>query len=127
MPAVPRRPGAKVSMATVQIQCGSCNKLMAIRTAHLGGQVRCPPCQAVGRAAPLTPAAAGAPTEIIPPRIEVREADSIFAPPEPTDDLFDAGPQRPLVEMPREIAPPPPDRGLTADAGHAAPQPRMDD
>lgn len=90
-------------METVQIQCGSCNKLMAISTAHLGGHVRCPHCQAVVQAPPRTPAVASAPTEVLPPRIETRDADSIFEPPEPTEDLFDAEPpQRSLVEMPVE-------------------------
>ncbi len=93
-------------METVQIQCGSCNKLMAISTAHLGGQVRCPHCQAVVQAPPRTPAAVSAPTEMLLPRIEAREADSIFAPPEPTDDLFDAGPPpRSLLEKPIETEP----------------------
>jgi len=112
-------------MDTVQIQCGSCNKLMAISTAHLGGQVRCPHCQAVVQAPPLSPAAASAPTEIIPPRIETGENESIFAPPEPSEDLFDAGPPRPLVEKPVEVAPPPSppsDYGTTVDARAAVHQ-----
>jgi hypothetical protein len=92
-------------MDTVQIQCGSCNKLMAISTAHLGGQVRCPHCQAIVQAPAPTPALASEPTELLPPQIEVREADSIFAPPEEGEDLFGDGLQRAVVEMPLDMAP----------------------
>jgi phage FluMu protein Com len=109
---IPGRPGATESMDTVQIQCGSCNKLMAISTAHLGGQVRCPHCQAIVQAPAPTPALANEPTELLPPpQIEVREADSIFAPPEEGEDLFGDGSERPVVEMPLDVAPaqePPP-------------------
>jgi hypothetical protein len=105
----------RVSMETVQLQCGSCNKLMAISTQHLGGQVRCPHCQAVVQAPPRPqPAAAPAPApplDIMPPaQVETGEVESIFSPAEPSEDLFDAGPQRPLVEMPPEPRPdaPPP-------------------
>src|SRR5438105_99469 len=96
-------------METVQLQCGSCNKLMAISTQHLGGQVRCPHCKAVVQAPPRPTQPAPAqpqPVEEPPaefaatPLGEPRDVESIFSPAEPTDDLFDAGPQRPLVEMP---------------------------
>src|SRR5437868_1195315 len=90
-------------METVQLQCGSCNKIMAISTQHLGGQVRCPHCQAVVQTPPRPqPAAVAVDIPPLPP-VEPREVESIFAPPEPTDDLFDGGPQRPLVEMPAEV------------------------
>ncbi len=108
-------------METVQLQCGSCNKLMAISTAHLGGQVRCPHCQAVVQAPPRPQVAnAPAPLEILPPRVEAGEVESIFSPAEPSEDLFDRGPQRPLVEMPevRTSAPAPAavDNNVTVEA-----------
>lgn len=34
-------------MQTVQLQCGSCNNMMAIAVEHLGAQVQCPHCRAV--------------------------------------------------------------------------------
>jgi phage FluMu protein Com len=117
-------------METVQLQCGSCNKLMAISTQHLGVQVRCPHCKAVVQAPPRPPApsAESPPPEIAaPPPVEPRDVESIFTPAEPSDDLFDAGPQRPLVEMPvvelqpiapppaPSLVPPPPGDGITAD------------
>lgn len=86
-------------METVQLQCGNCGNVMAISTAHLGGQVRCPHCLTVVQTPPQS-AAAPAPAEVLPPPVEVGEVESIFAPEEPSDDLFGGGPQRPLVEMP---------------------------
>jgi hypothetical protein len=101
-------------METVQLQCGSCNKLMAISTQHLGGQVRCPHCQAVVQAPPPPPPPPPQPppqhavvTELLLPQPEAREVESIFTPAEPSDDLFESGPQRPLVEMPAEPRPAP--------------------
>src|ERR1700682_6198206 len=99
---LPERPavqGASAPMETVQLQCGNCGKVMAISTAHLGGQVRCPHCLTVVQAPPQ-PAAAPAPPEVLPPPVEPGEVESIFAPEEPSDDLFGGSPQRPLVEMP---------------------------
>src|ERR1700681_986253 len=87
-------------METVQLQCGNCSKVMAISTEHLGGQVRCPHCLSVVQTPPR-PEPAPAAAEAAPP-IEIGEVESIFAPEPPRDDLFDEGPQRPLVEMPSE-------------------------
>jgi phage FluMu protein Com len=87
-------------METVQLQCGSCHKLMAISVAHLGGQVQCPHCRAVVQApAPATAGPAAAPPA------HVLERESIFTGPEASDDLFGGGPTEPLVEMPPEPAP----------------------
>jgi phage FluMu protein Com len=100
-------------METVQLQCGSCNKLMAISTQHLGSQVRCPHCQAVVQTP--QPAEASAPLEIHAPQVEAGEAESIFTPPAPSEDLFDA-PQGPLVEMPPDAGPsPPPNNAVTVE------------
>src|SRR4051794_25483870 len=93
-------------MRTVQLQCGNCQKLMAIAEEHLGGQVQCPHCQAVVQTpkptAPAPPPLAPSPTPaFVPvPSLEVPERDSIFGQPEQRDDLFDEAPAGPLVEMP---------------------------
>jgi phage FluMu protein Com len=93
-------------MRTVQLQCGNCQKLMAIAEAHLGGQVQCPHCQAVVQTPKPAPAPvpepppAPAPTFAPVPSLEVPERDSIFGQPEQRDDLFDEAPASPLVEMP---------------------------
>ena len=92
-------------MQTVNFQCGNCNKLMAVSAEHVGRQVRCPHCQAVVVAPTTVPAPAPAAAEsplpetvsFQPPRLG--EQDDIFAPPEPTDDLF-GRPDAPRVEMP---------------------------
>src|SRR5579864_1517155 len=95
--------GANAAMETVQLQCGNCGKVMAISTEHLGGQVRCPHCLAVVQTpAPQKPAGEMQSPPMLPPPIETAEVESIFSPAAPTDDIFDAGPQRPLVEMPME-------------------------
>jgi len=93
---------------TIQLQCGSCGQMMAISPAHLGAQVQCPHCQAVVQTpAPTDGLAAGAFDPQL-PTVDLAERDSIFGQPEPTDDLFGAGPL-PQIEMPRmEMAPPPP-------------------
>ena len=52
-------------MEIIEIQCGSCNEMMAISVDHLGTQVHCPHCQAIVQAPPreaLAPAAAQATT-----------------------------------------------------------------
>ena len=96
-------------MQTVNFQCGNCNNLMAVGAEHLGRQVRCPHCQAVVVAPAAAPAPSPAPASSAvesplpetvsfqPPRLG--EQDDIFAPPEPTDDLF-GRPEAPRVEMP---------------------------
>jgi phage FluMu protein Com len=121
-------------METVQLQCGSCNKLMAISVAHLGGQVKCPHCQSVVQ----TPAPATAPPNAAPPQ-HVVERESIFAGPEAGDDLFGGGPPAPQVEYPPAPAPAPPpvvpatvafnqpDFGQNATAIAPAPAPAMHD
>ena len=94
-------------MQTVTFQCGSCNKLMAVGAEYLGQQVRCPHCQAVvvapSATAPVPDAAneAAAPETMSfqPPLLN--EQDDIFAPPEPTDDLF-GRPEASRVELPSE-------------------------
>jgi phage FluMu protein Com len=100
-------------MQTVQLQCGSCSKLMAISVAHLGGQVQCPHCRAVVQAPAPTPPTRPQPAPAA-PAPHVTERESIFSAPEPSDDLFGAGPSRPLVEMPPE-----PEREITATVDFA--------
>jgi hypothetical protein len=109
-------------METIQIQCGSCHKLMAISPEHLGVQVRCPHCQAVVQTPP--PPSPPAPQAHEPPEIRPpAEGDSIFEPPQQSDDLFDAAPQGPLVEMPNELQPIAPTEGLGGMATLEAPPP----
>jgi hypothetical protein len=94
-------------MQTVNFQCGSCSNLMAVGAEFLGQQVRCPHCQAVvvAPAAPAPAAVAPAParapdaTETLPFSRPANEHEDIFAPPEPTDDLF-GRPDAPRVELP---------------------------
>ena len=79
-------------MQTVNFQCGSCNNLMGVSSEFLGRQVRCPHCQAVV----VAPAAAAAPETTSADAVAFVPApdspqDDIFAPPEPTDDLFGDG------------------------------------
>ncbi len=95
-------------METVQLQCGSCRKLMAISVAHLGGQVQCPHCRAVVQAPPR-PAVAPPPESPPPvnPPPHMVERESIFAGPEDSEDLFADGRTEALVEMPPEPPPPP--------------------
>src|ERR1043166_4799875 len=98
-------------METVQLQCGNCGKVMAISTEHLGGQVRCPHCLSVVQTPPRSappPMEAPPPVEIVPPPVESGEVESIFSAEPPSEDIFDAGPQKPLVEMPSEVVAGPP-------------------
>jgi hypothetical protein len=94
---------------TIQLQCGSCGQMMAISTAHLGSQVRCPHCQAVVQTPAPAPqlgmtASAGAATA---PAEDLGERDSIFGQPEPTDDLFGGGEAPAVRSAPPAAAPPP--------------------
>ncbi len=89
-------------MPTVNVHCGQCQQLMAVDTAHLGQQVRCPHCGTAVLAPPTAHVElAPAPT--------VTEQESIFGPTEPTsDDLF-ASPGAPGNEAPSWMkAPQPP-------------------
>ena len=112
-------------MQTVNFQCGSCNNLMAVGAEYLGRQVRCPHCQAVVVAPAAAPAPAPADSStpetvsFQPPRLG--EQDDIFAPPEPTDDLF-GRPDAPRVEMP-VLAPPAESPTLNEDANALPPAP----
>jgi hypothetical protein len=106
-------------METVQLQCGNCGKVMAISTEHLGGQVRCPHCQSVVQTPPRQPPApVPLPAATLAPQLESREGESIFAPDEPSDDLFGERPQQNHVEMPPDNPPPEPPHY----AADAAPQ-----
>ena len=118
-------------MRTIQLQCGSCRKMMAISVEHLGKQVRCPHCKSVVQTPPAEPqpepaaVAASEEPDIDSPRgpapappasnwIETPsrepETDASDSPPEresifedrKRDDLFDE--ETPKVEMPREEA-----------------------
>ncbi len=102
-------------MQTVTFQCGHCHKLMGVSSAFLGQQVRCPHCQQVVVAPATPPAPSPAPLpppaplpSIAPAPVPVfldptiafdrGEEDSIFSPPAPSDDLFDA--PAPRLELP---------------------------
>ena len=84
-------------METVQLQCGSCMNTMAISSEHLGQQVQCPHCQAVVQTPPAS-AFGLAPSAPPPPATE--RPESIFAEPEPSEDVFDEAPRTPQVQMP---------------------------
>jgi hypothetical protein len=92
-------------METVQVQCGSCGRVMAISVEHLGSQVHCPHCQAIVQAP-----SAGTPAPAPAPEIagEDGETASIFAGPDVGDDIFNSGPSGPFVEMPLEKSSSPP-------------------
>jgi hypothetical protein len=114
---------------TVQLQCGSWSNMMAISVEHLGAQVQCPHCAAVVQTPPRS--ALGPPPGSDPygaavqppapqyqppqpyqpppqqyqpqaPNIQVPERESIFADPEPSEDLF-GGDTNPKVHMPDPI------------------------
>ena len=89
-------------METVQIQCGSCHRVMAINVEHLGSQVHCPHCQAIVQAPPRTTVPnAGVRTPAQGAvQAEIGESESIFAGPEASDDIFGGTPRRATVEMP---------------------------
>ena len=100
-------------METVQIQCGSCKRVMAVSVAHLGSQVHCPHCQAIVQTPPPRPQAADV-------RADDGDTESIFAAPEMTDDIFNSGPSGPLVEMPLEKIKSSPAEEAAADSGTLA-------
>jgi hypothetical protein len=115
-------------MQTVNFQCGHCRNLMAVSREFLGQQVRCPHCQQVV----LAPAVASPPepppappsppppdlgqTETVMHVPNHQDAEDIFAPAAPSDDLFGQS-SAPRIEMPPEpmptidlpSAPPPPE------------------
>lgn len=88
-------------MDTVQIECGNCGKVMAVKVAHLGAQVHCPHCRAIVQAPP--PPSKSVPNIRV-PNVDVEATESIFAEPGETDALFGEPPGRPLVEMPSEMS-----------------------
>jgi phage FluMu protein Com len=94
-------------METVQLQCGSCKKLMAISVAHLGGQVQCPHCRAVVQTPAPTPAPAPPAPALGNQATMALERESIFAGPESSEDVFGGGATQMLVEYPAEPAPAP--------------------
>src|SRR5947209_17045538 len=110
-------------MGQVNFPCEHCGQLMGVLEDLLGQQVRCPHCQQVVRA----PASRDAPPPspppppqpeplpaMFPPLLQPAEVESIFAPPEATDDDLFGGSQTPRLELPPEPAwtappvPPPP-------------------
>jgi hypothetical protein len=87
-------------METVEFNCGSCGRLMAVVLVDRGKPVECPHCQATVQAPAPPPAAATEPP--VPEfRVPTRaEQESIFTPQEESvDDLFGAA-AGPLLEMP---------------------------
>lgn len=86
-------------METVQLQCGHCQKVIAIRAEHMGSQVRCPHCQQVVQTPPRAAVPAPAPTAAA-PQMEIPQPESIFAGPEASDSLMEGDPPLPKVEMP---------------------------
>ncbi|HZY90070.1 MAG TPA: hypothetical protein VFE78_34935, partial [Gemmataceae bacterium] len=100
-------------MQTVNFQCGHCGNLMAVGADHLGQQVRCPHCQQVVVAPPPAPApAAPEPGDTTFQPTVPQDHEDIFAPPAPTEDLFDA-PHLPKLEIPPPLNGPPPEPALT--------------
>lgn len=129
-------------MQTVQFQCGGCGKLMAVGAENLGRQVRCPHCQVVVTAPSAAVAAPPAPvplptnpalfgsapqpeTPALSPPQQDLEADSIFAPPPESDDLFGAV-AAPRLELPPSFTPPAPMPAAPAVAEPGAINPAPD-
>jgi hypothetical protein len=95
-------------MGQVNFQCGHCGQLMGVTEEFLGQQVRCPHCQQVVLA-PAGPAPAAPdlpPTLFAPPP---QELESIFTPPDVSDEDLFGGSAGPRIELPPEPvwAPPP--------------------
>jgi len=89
-------------METIQLQCGNCKNMMAISTEHLGAQVQCPHCQAVLQTPPKRATGVQAPAPEQPlPTFRNPDRESIFADPEPVDDLFGGPPTGARVELPQ--------------------------
>lgn len=107
-------------METVHLQCGHCQKLMAIGVAHLGGQVQCPHCRSVVQTpAPTAPA----PLAVA----ESAEKDSIFGGPDSSEDVLSGTsppkPHRPHDDetvvtqpQPAPVDPAPPETAPLPDA-----------
>ncbi|MBI1832984.1 MAG: hypothetical protein HYR84_16210 [Planctomycetes bacterium] len=92
-------------MGTVQLQCGHCQKVMAISVEHLGGKVHCPHCQGVVQTQAQAPAPEPPPANPDPPTPseEAHPRESIFAPPGDSDSVV-GEPAPPKVEMPEAAA-----------------------
>ncbi len=104
------------SMETVQFECGTCHRVMAVSLEHLGAQVHCPHCQTIVQAPP-----AGTPSSSLKDGGDIgREGESIFAGPAPTDDIFNSPPSGPKIEMPVANESP-----TLADYSADAPLPRI--
>ena len=108
-------------MATVQLQCGNCRKVMGILAEHLGGQVQCPHCRAVVRTPPRPAAVvapASAPTPAPPPDL----FDEQFHAPDP---LFESPEVVEVAEEPADVVAPTivdaPHETESADVSHAEP------
>jgi phage FluMu protein Com len=86
-------------METVQLQCGHCQKLMAVGVAHLGKQVQCPHCHQVvqvPQASTMSEAPPRAEENLPKLRISTHDDESILA--SNSDDLFADRPPR--LELP---------------------------
>jgi phage FluMu protein Com len=92
-------------METVQLQCGQCKKLIAIRVEHMGSQVQCPHCRSVVQTPPRAATPAPPPDAPTPPapNMELQQPESIFAGAEASDSLMGEQPA-PKVEMPAAAA-----------------------
>jgi hypothetical protein len=119
-------------MGTVHFQCGNCGNLMAVPEDLLGQQVRCPSCLQVVQA----PAAAPAPPPDLQPSFFTVpgsvEPDSIFTPPEMTDEDLFGGSPAPRLELPPAppapaVPPPPPvvEQPAAAPPSAAPPEPAL--
>lgn len=107
-------------METVQLQCGHCKKVIAIRVEHMGAQVKCPHCHLVVQTPPRAaqPAPPAPPPPAV-PNMDLHQPESIFAGSESSDSLMDDAPA-PKVEMPPAAVPAPPDPSpSTADTPSA--------